>query len=567
MTRSWLNSPIYISIFLFISFVLLVGLSLNESPIVTRGEGREAQVIQAIERNGDLILPLRNGTTVPSKPPLFHWISYSVSKLTGQLGEFEIRSASTLAGAVLISSAFLFLIKNAIPAIALTSFAILISSLEFIRYSTQARVDMVFAAGFSMSIFMLLTLIKQRPLLSNRFKIFAINFLCVISLATSVIAKGPFGLVIPGFILFVFIVLTKQLKNYRLLVNLSLIFCSAILISGLWYLLAYLKLGDSFLEVQLFKENLARVVKDENKELGHEKPFFYSLIYLSQVFIPWTLFVPRLFYSFSINSFREKLRYNSFFLLCLIWATTFLIAVTLSVSKRSVYFLPAVVPFSYLIAVVFNMGREKTIPKGIRIYEKSILLLLLTGLGLLTLLGAIVQFHPTILENFTKVPKFTLIETLFTNPIFIPSLLVSFIFIKYAYDELNGGRFDNFIYKFSFSTFFIFLVFQHGLIPSILNLESPKDFASVASKIVPLSADFRQYDDEFYAPVFYIDREVKIADKSELPKLRISKSYLLIKEGDLKIFDDENVGYDVLLKSRTNIANRHQKLYLIKLIS
>ena len=58
-------------------------------------EAREAQVVETILREGEWILPLRNGI-IPSKPPLFHWVAALLSILLGGVSEFSVRLPSHL---------------------------------------------------------------------------------------------------------------------------------------------------------------------------------------------------------------------------------------------------------------------------------------------------------------------------------------------------------------------------------------------------------------------------------------------------------------------------------------
>src|SRR5215813_5945850 len=71
---------------------------LGQMPFYTRGEPREAVVVWEIANNGEWILPLRDGTEIPSKPPLFHWLGALVSTALGRVDEFTVRFPSALLG-------------------------------------------------------------------------------------------------------------------------------------------------------------------------------------------------------------------------------------------------------------------------------------------------------------------------------------------------------------------------------------------------------------------------------------------------------------------------------------
>ena len=84
-------SPLVLAGLLFVlSFASFVW-RLGEGPIYRTMEGREALVTQEIVRSGNFILPLRNGETIPSKPPLLHWFGAAVSMLSGGVSMWSVR--------------------------------------------------------------------------------------------------------------------------------------------------------------------------------------------------------------------------------------------------------------------------------------------------------------------------------------------------------------------------------------------------------------------------------------------------------------------------------------------
>src|SRR5216684_9297 len=77
---------------------------LGDLPFHTKGEPREATVVWEIYHSGEWVLPLRNGSIIPSKPPLFHWLGACFSLIRGELNEFTIRLPSALLAIVGVKS-------------------------------------------------------------------------------------------------------------------------------------------------------------------------------------------------------------------------------------------------------------------------------------------------------------------------------------------------------------------------------------------------------------------------------------------------------------------------------
>src|SRR2546427_10086500 len=62
--------------------VVLAALPIG-SDLYQGGEAREGLVVREMLRTGDWILPLWNGSVMPSKPPLFHWLAAAPAALPG----------------------------------------------------------------------------------------------------------------------------------------------------------------------------------------------------------------------------------------------------------------------------------------------------------------------------------------------------------------------------------------------------------------------------------------------------------------------------------------------------
>src|SRR5579863_3300424 len=73
---------------------LLFLLNLGGYPLYTKGEPREAVTVFDIVNGGGVILPMRAGVEIPSKPLLVHWVAALVSCVAGQVNEWTVRLPS-----------------------------------------------------------------------------------------------------------------------------------------------------------------------------------------------------------------------------------------------------------------------------------------------------------------------------------------------------------------------------------------------------------------------------------------------------------------------------------------
>src|SRR5437660_1128224 len=87
--------------------VVLAALPIG-SDVYEGGEAREGLVVREMLHTGDWILPLWNGSVVPSKPPLFHWLAAGAAALSGAgVTEHTLRAPSIAPAGLVVLLVFL----------------------------------------------------------------------------------------------------------------------------------------------------------------------------------------------------------------------------------------------------------------------------------------------------------------------------------------------------------------------------------------------------------------------------------------------------------------------------
>ena len=89
--RGWLDAvaqPIVAIPLLTIFGALIFLVNLGGYPFYTKGEPREAVTVLAMATGGGVILPMRAGIELPSKPLLMHWVAALLSMLFGGVSEW-----------------------------------------------------------------------------------------------------------------------------------------------------------------------------------------------------------------------------------------------------------------------------------------------------------------------------------------------------------------------------------------------------------------------------------------------------------------------------------------------
>ena len=554
-----------------LAFAIYAGFSANK-PFYTRGESREAIVSQAILQQDNYILPLRNGLHIPSKPPMFHWLSALSLKAFGEQSELAVRLPSSLIAALTLALVFFAISRIANTSRALTSVLILATTFEWLRSATHARVDMCFAGGITAALFCLYLNFERRKELESSALLVS---LAAIATSFAVLAKGPAGLLIILLIAGAHFLLTTGQKTRALLPLFSVTLCT-LLLAGTWYYLAFLQGGKDFLEVQLFKENLARVIPVEGDNRGHYKPFYYPVLHLFLGFFPWSLLFPALLGWLWHNKSEVLARKDrpEFFLL--IWIAVFLAVTSLSVSKRMVYLLPAFAPTAFLLATALEDIWENQ-----KVYKRSLNFCKWTALLLVSTLFAALLLLP-ILQQLLELPlakielaqamrekSFTMTKSIGSSlspgvALGVLTLLSSLVY----YLTVNGKKLK-LPQSVLLASCFVFLTFAPislNILPAVAKELTPKHFISRVKEIVPEGRKVYQYGQDLYPLIFYAGEPIETITRISETSLEKKDAYLLARKKDRAGLLAQFPGSKVILESKELAAHGEEKLSLLLIV-
>src|SRR5207247_965380 len=226
--------------------VVLAALPIG-SDLYQGGEAREGLVVREMLRTGDWILPLWNGSGMPSKPPLFHWLAAAAAALTGAgVTEHTLRAPSiALAGLVVV----LVLVAGRAwggEQVGFMAALVVATTPQFLNEASDGRVDMTLTAAVTGAQLAFVDALRGGG--------GPTRLVLALCLALAMLAKGPVG---PGLVGLT--VLVSALTNRRLGAALRLVRPLPVLIflavAGGWYGLAYLHRGMDFVAKQIISEN------------------------------------------------------------------------------------------------------------------------------------------------------------------------------------------------------------------------------------------------------------------------------------------------------------------------
>lgn len=259
---------------------------LGNVDFTTKGEPREAVVAMSMLNQHNWILPINNGFDIPYKPPFFQWCIAAFSLVTGHVSEFTSRLPSALSLIIMLCAGALFYAKRKNNNVSLLAAIITLTAFEVHRAGTNCRVDMVLTMFIVCALYALYEWWERG---CRR-----LPWIAVLCMSGATLTKGPVGMVLPCFVMFVFMLFTAwqqgKLCGRIIWKTTYKLFLSAVLASVLpliWYWAAYRQGGDQFMAL-VMDENVGRFL-GKMKAVTHANPWPYNFLMLIAGWLPWTL--------------------------------------------------------------------------------------------------------------------------------------------------------------------------------------------------------------------------------------------------------------------------------------
>ena len=319
-------------------------LSLGTRPLSKTDEGRYAEISREMVLNGDWITPRLNDLKYFEKPPLQYWATAVAFKTFG-FHEWAARLWTGLCGLFSILTTGWAAYRLYGRRIGWISAGILGTSLSFYMMGHVNALDMGFTGMLTGA---LATVIGAR---TSRQHASRWMLACWAFLALAVLSKGLAGLVLPGGVLVIYTLLSRDWAMFKAAqwIKGPLVF---LLISAPWFIAVSIK-NPEFAEFFFIHEHLDRFTTDEHKRTG---PIWYFLPQLLLGLFPWTgLF----FLSFwkTRSSTNEIVPSHEGFkptLLLIVWAAFIFAFFSISKSKLPSYIVPIFPAIAILCAITLD---------------------------------------------------------------------------------------------------------------------------------------------------------------------------------------------------------------------
>jgi 4-amino-4-deoxy-L-arabinose transferase-like glycosyltransferase len=357
---------------LLILFVLAWFYALGMRTLVPTDEGRYAEMAREMLASGDWITPRLNGIKYFEKPPLQAWMNTLTFAIFG-LGDWQARLWTGFCGLLGVVITGYTGLRLYGPRTGLYATLILASCLWWFGLGHINTLDMGLSGMMTVALCCLL--LAQRDSATSMARRYWMRW-CWVGIALAVLSKGLIGLVLPGAVLVLYTLASRDWSIWKRL-NLTQGVPLFFLICTPWFVLVSLK-NPEFPHFFFIHEHFQRFSSEVH---GRQGPWYYFIPLLLIGLLPWLGLLP-------VSLWRAIKQSRPLFhieIMLLIWSGFIFVFFSISGSKLPSYILPIFPALALLMGAA--MAQEHGEPPKDGFLQSSaqwnfVLLALVAGMGL-----------------------------------------------------------------------------------------------------------------------------------------------------------------------------------------
>ncbi|MGF1491895.1 MAG: ArnT family glycosyltransferase [Microcoleaceae cyanobacterium] len=398
IATAWILSTLGLLFICWLGFLW----NLGRTGLVDETEPLFAEAARQMTLTGDWITPYFNGETRFDKPPLVYWLMAVGYQVIG-VNSWAVRLPSALAATGLTVGCFLTLknfgwtVERALKNpdqnsraqyqswIAAWLGAILVTfNLETLVWARQGVSDMLLSGCMGGGLLCFFwgyvrqtNLPESKPAASSSFLQLLtlpnrgyLAFYLLTGLA--VLAKGPVGIVLPGLVLFSFLLYTQNfwqvLREMKLLSG-TLIFLA---ITVPWYILVTLRNGQAYIDSFFGYHNFERFTQVVNE---HSAPWYFYFLVILAGFFPGAVYLPIAIVRLRLRKvtfWRARPRSEQLGIFAFFWFISIFGFFSASATKLPSYVLPLMPAAAILVALFWSEIFVGTLPRFAKAPDESI---------------------------------------------------------------------------------------------------------------------------------------------------------------------------------------------------
>ncbi|MBA2960648.1 MULTISPECIES: glycosyltransferase family 39 protein [Ramlibacter] len=312
-------------------------------PLALPDEGRYIGVAWEMVRSGDWITPTLNGLPYFHKPPLFYWLTAGALSLAGNVA-WAGRIAPWAGACLLVGSAYLFG-RRWLGERGAFHWLLVLLTLPLVFVAAQyANLDMLVAGCITACILAFAQAALLEPGAPGRRQALLAGYAFA---ALGVLAKGLIGIVLPGMVLVVWLVVAgRPLQLLRLLWLPGLLLFLAL--AAPWFLAMQARFAE-FAHYFFVVQHFGRYTTEG---FNNARPFWFFPAVLALLGLPWSAWLAtrRPAAATEVEPALRRLMW--------VWLAVIVGFFSLPNSKLVGYVLPAAAPFAFLLAQRWQARRD-----------------------------------------------------------------------------------------------------------------------------------------------------------------------------------------------------------------
>jgi len=332
-------------------------------PLAVPDEGRYGEIGRWMLQSGDWLTPRLNGIPFFHKPPYLHWLE-AISLATFGINELALRLVPALHAGLMLVALYLSARTIGTEQIARRAALMLGTSLTFLIGGQYINHDMLVAAWIGIAIwcFAFAFMAGDKPNATLARLGFA-------ACALGMLSKGLIGIALPGLVIFIWLLWTRQFKKILHLPWLSGLALFAV-IALPWFVLAqqkYPQLFDYMFVNQQFTRYTASTYNNP------QSWWFYPAFLLALLF-PWVFFIAGQWRRLASQTpAAAPLVAKEWRSLCWIWVVAITVFFSIPHSKLVGYIEPVMPALALLAALGWQRGMAQR-PRAGKIFAALCLL-------------------------------------------------------------------------------------------------------------------------------------------------------------------------------------------------
>jgi len=301
-------------------------------------EGRYSEIPREMVSRGNWMEMRMLGFRYYEKPPLAYWIVAPAIKIFGP-HDWAVRIPLLFSGVLGLIALWALAVRKMGLERGAMAFMVMASSIGFIAGNGLLLTDSFLLTFFTITCVSVYRAFDGPPSRERHLWLLA----AALAGALGFFTKGAVAVVLPAAIAFLWLLWEKRLKElFRPVVFVASLLFILLTAPVLW---AVEQDNPGFFRHFILEEHIARFTGTRATQL-HPEPFWFFLMVLPLLLLPWTLFLLR-----AARTIREKkiFRHDSFSRFLIVWAAVVVVFFSAGTGKLMSYILPALPSLGLLV--------------------------------------------------------------------------------------------------------------------------------------------------------------------------------------------------------------------------